>query len=637
MMAGMHAGHRLVIAGPSTLSAGYGKLSALKNVRFSNVGRQINNCKKLTSNQLTKEYHGSSGCRDPKFQRSLLSCTGRNQLISRSKYTYPKIPPEDEKHIIRSPYSEVQIPEINLADYVWQNVNKWPENVALVCGMTGRQYTYEMAYNMSKQFGSALLRMGAKKGDVLAMVVPNIPEFCIAYLGAVGVGVTLTTMNPTYKPDEIARQFENSGAKYVLTIGLFLENIREAGAQYGKIEKIITLGMEETPEDCLSFIGMLIVDDGSLYQKDYTCDPHNDIVVLPYSSGTTGPPKGVELTHYNMVSNMCQMMHPDVTILEGEPDEDNQETTVAVLPFFHIYAMNTIMTIGLLNGVKIVTNPKFDPEMYLKSLVEHKPSYLALVPPLISFLATHPMVKSSMLESVRAVTGGAAPFGPALIENFKKKCEPYEVEFREGFGMTESSPVSHVQPQENAVLGGCGHPVPNTIAKIVDITTGAALGPNEDGELCVAGPQVMKGYHRNDKATKKTIMKGWLHTGDIAKYNEDGQFFIIDRLKELIKVKGLQVAPSELEDIIRRCPGVLDVACVGVPDERSGELPRAYIVRKDRHVLEQPIIDFVAERVAPHKRLGAGVMFVETLPKNQTGKVLRRELKAQVFKGSFGY
>ena len=265
--------------------------------------------------------------------------------------------------------------------------------------------------------------------------------------------------------DEIARQFENSQSKYVLTIGLFLENIREAAAQYGKIEKIITLGMEETPEDCLSFIGMLIVDDGSLYQKDYTCDPHNDIVVLPYSSGTTGPPKGVELTHYNMVANMCQMMHPDVTILEGEPDEDNQETTVAVLPFFHIYAMNTIMTIGLLNGVKIVTNPKFDPEMYLKSLVDHKvnimstlftfngiyykfavwllplflnlyftfkPSYLALVPPLISFLATHPMVKSSMLESVRAVTGGAAPFGPALIENFKKKCEPYEVEFREG-------------------------------------------------------------------------------------------------------------------------------------------------------------------------------------------------------------
>ena len=172
--------------------------------------------------------------------------------------------------------------------------------------------------------------------------------------------------------EEIARQFENSQSKYVLTIGLFFDNIKEAAAQYGKIEKIITLGMEETPEDCLSFISMLITDDGSLYQKDYTCDPHNDIVVMPYSSGTTGPPKGVELTHYNMVANMCQMMHQDVTIMDCEPDVDNQECTVAVLPFFHIYAMNTIMTVGLYNGVKIVTNPKFEPEMYLKSLVDYK-------------------------------------------------------------------------------------------------------------------------------------------------------------------------------------------------------------------------------------------------------------------------
>ena len=633
----MQAGHRFMITGSSKLGDNSGRLITMKNnLRLIHVGGRITNWRKsINSQQVSGHYIALGNCTSSLGNRSeLLSSTQTNSMILRNKYTLPKIPQESEKFIIRSPYSDVEIPETNLADFVWQNVDKWPENVALVCGMTGRQYTYEMAHNMSKQFGSALIRMGAKKGDVLAMVVPNIPEFCIAYLGAAGVGITLTTMNPTYTPEEIARQLENSGAKYVLTIGLFFDNIKEAAAQYGKIERIITIGMEETPEDCLSFIGMLITDNGSLYQKDYSCDPHNDIVVMPYSSGTSGPPKGVELTHYNMVANMCQMMHPDFKIIDGEPDADNQECTVAVLPFCHIGGMNCIMTRGLYDGTKIVTNPKFEPEMYLKSLVEHKPTILHLVPPIISFLATHPMVKSSMLESVRAVVGAAAPFGPALIENFKKRCEPHDVQFREGYGMTESSSISHFQPQENAVIGGCGHLVPNTIAKIVDITTGAALGPSEDGELCVAGPQVMKGYHDNPKATKQTVMKGWLHTGDIAKYNEDGQFFIIDRLKELIKVKGLQVAPSELEDIIRRYPGVMDVACVGVPDERSGELPRAYIVRKDRHVLEQPIIDFVAERVAPHKRLGGGVMFVETLPKNQTGKVLRRELKAQVFKGS---
>jgi len=578
-----------------------------------------------------------------KFQRPLL-CSLTSSLHRRSlsttcrllKYTYPEIPEEDEPFIVKSPYSEVEIPEVNLADFVWKDVEKWPERTALVCGMTGREYTYEMAHNMSKKFGSALLRMGAKKGDVLCMVVPNIPEFPIAFFGAAGVGVTLTTMNPTYRPEEIARQLENSGAKYVLTIGLFLQNIKQACELYGGIEKVIVLGMEDKPDDCVGFIEMVLYEDGSLYDDNRKFNVHEDIAVLPYSSGTTGPPKGVSLTHYNMVANMCQMNHPNVTMLRDTSIVE-QEITVAVLPFFHIYAMNTIMTVGLQIGAKIVTVPRFEPEMYIKALVTYRPTWLALVPPLVSFLSTHPAVKSDYLKSVVAVTGGAAPFGPALIEKFKEKCAPNEIQFREGFGMTESSPVSHVQPEEGAVLGGCGHPVPNTIAKIIDIETGEALGPHTDGELCVAGPQVMQGYYKNENATDKTIIEGWLHTGDIAKYDDDGQFYIVDRLKELIKVKGLQVAPSEVEDLIRRHPGVNDVAVVGVPDDRAGELPRAYVVRKNRQVLEESIIDWVKERAAPHKHLGAGVMFVETLPKNQTGKILRRELKAQVFKGSFGY
>jgi 4-coumarate--CoA ligase len=553
------------------------------------------------------------------------------------KYALPAIPADDEKFIVRSPYSDVVIPEdLSLADYVWKDVDNWPDNIALICGMTGRQYTYEMAHNMSKKFGSALLRMGAKRGDVLGMVVPNIPEFPIAFMGAAGVGVTLTTMNPTYRPEEIARQLENSNCKYILTIGLFLSNIRQACEIYGGIEKIIVLGMEEKPDDCHSFIEMLITDDGSLYgsNKD-TFDAVEDTVVLPYSSGTTGPPKGVSLTHYNIIANMAQLSHSGINVIKP-PVDGVQDTTVAVLPFFHIYAMNTIMTLGLQMGTKIVTLPKFEPAEYLKTLATYKPTFLNLVPPLVSFLSTNPAVKAQHMASVRTVSGGASVFGPALIEKFLQRFPKVE-SFREGFGMTESSPVTHVQPENGARLGGCGHPIPNTIAKIVDLETGQALPADMDGELMVAGPQVMKGYYGNKKATNATIKDGWLLTGDIAKYDETGQFVIVDRLKELIKVKGLQVAPSELEDLIRRHPGVDDVAVVGVPDDRAGELPRAYVVRKNRNVLEQSIIDWVAEKVAPHKKLGAGVMFVETLPKNQTGKVLRRELKAQVFKGSFGY
>lgn len=549
------------------------------------------------------------------------------------------IRPGDEDLIVRSPWPQVDIPETNLANFVWENMEHYADKEALVCGMTGRSYSFAMAHGMAKKFGSALLRMGGRKGDVFGMVLPNIPEFPIAFLGAAGVGITVTTMNPSYRPEEIAKQLENSGAKFVLTIGMFLQNVKQAADIYKGIEKIIVLGMEETPSSCISFQDLVVGDDGSLYDQDKTCDPHNDVVVMPFSSGTTGPPKGVCLTHYNLVANCIQAKLPGVMplALKNMLDHGVQETTVAVLPFFHIYSMELIMLLNLRIGTKIVTLPKFEPEMYLKSLVTYKPTVLNLVPPLVGFLATQPVVKATHLSSVKVVTGGAAPFGPALIEKFMEKVAPNVIEFREGFGMTESSPLTHIQPEEGAVLGGCGCPVSNTIAKVIDTETGALLGPGEAGELCVSGPQVMKEYFNNSEATNKTIIDGWLHTGDIATYDESKQFVIVDRLKELIKVKGLQVSPSELEDLIRRHPGVLDVAVVGVPDERLGESPRAYVIRKNVNVSEQSIIDYVADKVAPHKKLEQGVMFVDSLPKNQTGKILRRELKAQVFKGSFGY
>merc|ERR1712241_368753 len=238
---------------------------------------------------LTKQYLTSSSNQANLY----IGVTSTRNLSTSSKllkYNLPEIPEEDEPFIVKSPYSDVEIPETNLADYVWKDVDKWPERTALVCGMTGREYTYEMAHSMSTKFGSALKRLGAKKGDCLCMVVPNIPEFPIAFFGAAGVGITITTMNPTYRPEEIARQLENSGAKYILTIGLFYENIKAAMEIYPGIEKMIVLGMDEKPEECLSFIEMMIYDDGSLYDQDRyfsrSCDPHNEICALPYSSGT---------------------------------------------------------------------------------------------------------------------------------------------------------------------------------------------------------------------------------------------------------------------------------------------------------------------------------------------------------------
>ena len=244
-----------------------------------------------------------------------------SQWVLRYSNAPPKISAEDAPRIVKSIYSDVELPECNLADFVWRDVEQWKDNTALVCGMTGRQYTFEMARDMSRKFGSALKRLGANKGDVMGMVVPNIPEFPIAFLGAAGAGLAITTMNPTYRPEEIARQLENSGARYVITIGLFLPNIRQACEIYKGIDKIIVLGMEDKPDDVLSFIEMVIYDDGSLYDADRECNAKEDIVVLPYSSGTTGPPKGVGLTHYNMTSNMAQINHPEMTMLRESKGE----------------------------------------------------------------------------------------------------------------------------------------------------------------------------------------------------------------------------------------------------------------------------------------------------------------------------
>jgi len=576
----------------------------------------------------------------PSLQAQRLLSTHTTLLHAGSQLPVGAIRPGEEDRIVRSPWPDVAIPEVNLADYVWENVDQYSDNTALVCGMTGRQYTYGLARGMATKFGSALARLGARRGDVLGMVLPNIPEFPIAFLGAVGAGLTVTTANPTYRPEEVARQLELSGARFVVTLPMFLPNVKQAAELCGGIEQIIVIGAEDLPQDCLSFSSVITGDDGGLYSSNRAgADPHTDIVAMPFSSGTTGPPKGVCLTHFNLVANCVQIgaksVMPEV-LLDWVKDGE-QETVLAVLPFFHIYSMELIMLLNMRLGSKIITLPKFEPEMYLKALVQFKPTLLHLVPPLVQFLAATPVVKAQHLASVKVVTGGAAPFGPALIEMFMKKVSPNVIEFREGFGMTESSPCTQLQPGEGAVIGGCGNCVPNTIAKVVDIETGELVGPEEQGELCVSGPQVMLGYYRNKAATAETLIDGWLHTGDIAVVDSTGQFTIVDRLKELIKVKGLQVSPSELEDLIRRHPGVLDVAVVGVPDERMGESPRAYVIRRNTQVEEQSIVDYVAERVAPHKRLEQGCMFVESLPKNQTGKLLRRELKAQVFKGSFGY
>jgi acyl-CoA synthetase (AMP-forming)/AMP-acid ligase II len=349
---------------------------------------------------------------------------------------------------------------------------------------------------------------------------------------------------------------------------------------------------------------------------DVPINPREDLVALPYSSGTTGLPKGVMLTHHNLVANLVQAC--------GVLAQDEHDTILGVLPFFHIYGMTVIMNLGLYHGVTIVTMPRFDLEQCLTICEKYRVTFANVVPPIVLALAKHPLVDRFDLSRLRIVFSGAAPLGEslALAASTRLKCAVIQ-----GYGLTETSPVSHGKRLTAASqkLASIGPPAPNTECKIVDTVTGAELGPMQQGEICIRGPQVMKGYLNRPDATRAMIdADGWLHSGDIGYADADGDFFVVDRLKELIKYKGLQIAPAELEATLLTHPSIADAAVIPVADEEAGEVPKGFVVLKSEATADQ-IMAYVAERVAPYKKLRA-IQIVEQIPKSPSGKILRRVL-----------
>ena len=346
-------------------------------------------------------------------------------------------------------------------------------------------------------------------------------------------------------------------------------------------------------------------------------DPAEDLVALPYSSGTTGLAKGVELTHRNLVANIAQL-DPVVPLERGE-------AMLAVLPFFHIYGLQVLMNGALAAGATVVTMPRFDLEGFLDLASRHKIRRGIVVPPIVLALAKHPLVDSYDLSSVRQLFSGAAPLGAELAAEAASRlgCEVVQ-----GYGMTELSPVTHATPDGQGQPGTIGVLVPDTECRVVDPDTGGDLGVGEDGEIWVRGPQVMRGYRNNPQATADTIdADGWLHTGDIGHVDANGHFTIVDRLKELIKYKGFQVPPAELEALVVTHPAVSDVAVIGIPDDEAGEVPKAFVVlQPGADATAEEIQAFVAERVAHFKQV-RDVEFVDAIPKSASGKILRRMLR----------
>jgi 4-coumarate--CoA ligase len=508
----------------------------------------------------------------------------------------------------KSRYPDVEIPSVPITEYVLRRADELADRRAIEDVGSGRGYTYGQLKGAIHALAGGLQARGVGPGTTIAIMAPNVPEYAIVFHGVAVAGATNTTLNPTYTADEIRHQLQDSGAEMLVTIGMFLETA-QAAVEGTKVTEIVTMDAVEGTTPLTALFG------DPIEQVDVDTAEH--VVVLPYSSGTTGLPKGVMLTHRNLVANIAQCD----PVLDVSGDD---EVAIAALPFFHIYGMQVLMNGLLANGVQVLSMPRFDLQQALEAIQEQKVTRFFAVPPMVLALAKHPLVDEYDLSSLRQVFSGAAPLGADLAEEAAARIG---TEVVQGYGMSELSPVSHATPPGEYRPGTSGVAVPNTECRIVD-----ADGEDQDvggrGELWVRGPQVMKGYLNNPEATRNTIDdEGWLHTGDVAELDEAGHYSIVDRVKELIKYKGFQVPPAELEALLITHPKIADCAVIGIPDPEAGELPKAFIVlAPGQEMTAEEVQEFVAGKVATYKQVRQ-VEFIDEIPKSASGKILRRFLR----------
>jgi len=529
-----------------------------------------------------------------------------------------------------SPFPDVEIPQSAVYDFLFGDIAEADrDRVALVDTGTGANTTYGEMVTRIDAFAGALSARGIGVGDVVGLLAPNSSAFAIAFHGILRAGATATTINALFTANDIAKQLTDSHARMLITVTPLLPQAAGAAAAVGlaDAELVVLDGDGEAASGRPNAEDLLTA---GVEPPRVGFDPATHLAVLPYSSGTTGVPKGVMLTHRNLVANVAQ-----IRPLHGMTADD---TVLAVLPFFHIYGMTVLLNAALHARARLVIMPGFDLGRFLANIETHRCTVLFIAPPVAVALAKHPMIDDHDLSSLRAIMSGAAPLDADIGRIAAKRLGCRLVQ---GYGMSELSPVSHITPFDgfspsgrDAPLSSVGWTVPNASCRIIDPESGAEITPpaegiSKTGELWFRGPNVMTGYLGNDKATRETIDDwGWLHTGDLAEVDADGCVYIVDRLKELIKYKGYQVPPAELEAVLLHHPDIADAAVIGVVDTESGEeVPKAFVVRQpDSDLTGEAVMTFVASHVAPYKKVRC-VEFIDAIPKSASGKILRKDLR----------
>ena len=507
----------------------------------------------------------------------------------------------------------LEYPEIPYHEMLREAAQKYSNKPAII--FKDFCITFRELDALVNSMANALLGLGVTKGDKVALFMMNRPEWVISFIAAARIGAVATPLNPSYKKMEVAYQVNDSEAKVLITHETLYPVVREARSDMPELKTVIVVGA--TPaEDTLSFDD-LIRKSSPKRPPPVDLDLREDLVALPYSSGTTGLPKGTMLTQSNLVTNHIQFI--------SSSRMTDRDTLLIFLPFYHIYG-TMLMGSSIYAGATQVLMERFDMVESLTLVEKYRITMHFAVPPILIAMANYPEIKQYNLSSLRFIFTGAAPLAPEVGRIVK---ELTGVRVLQGYGLTEASPLTHANPVDGdfAKLESVGLCISDQEQKIVDIETGEKeLGPDEVGELIVRGPHVMKGYWKNPEATRQALRNGWLYTGDIAKIDKDGFVYIVDRKKEMIKYKGFGIAPAELEAVLFQHPAVADCAVFSKPDPEAGEVPKGVVVlKKTYHTTAEELMQFVEERVAGYKKIRE-IEFLETIPKTASGKILRRVL-----------
>lgn len=533
----------------------------------------------------------------------------------------------------------LDLKEATVQNYLKHTAEKYPEKVAI--HFMGKELTYRQVYNYAKKLAAYLQTLGIEKGDRVAIMLPNTPQSIISYYAILMAGGIVVQTNPLYMERELEYQMKDSGAKAIITLDILFPRVSKVIANTDLENVIVTAIKDYLPfpknlvypfiqkkqygiivnvkHEGQNHLFTEIMKQPAGQIKEYEFDFEEDLALLQYTGGTTGFPKGVMLTHKNLVANAAMCNAWLYKCKEGE------ETVLAILPFFHVYGMTAVVILSVMQGQKMVLLPKFDPETTLKTIQKQKPTLFPGAPTIYIGLLNHPDLGKYDLSSIDSCISGSAPLPVEVQEQFEEVTGGKLVE---GYGLTESSPVTHANFlwDKKRVKGSIGVPWPDTDSVILSMETGEPLPPGEIGEVAVKGPQVMKGYWNRPEETEQVLKDGWLLTGDLGYMDEEGYFYVVDRKKDMIIAGGFNIYPREIEEVLYEHPAVQEVVAAGIPDPYRGETVKVYIVLKEgSHATEAELNEYARKHLAAYK-VPRQYEFRKELPKTAVGKILRRAL-----------